>query len=599
MIPEGPSLGQGRPLLLTYAMRHTRSWLFVFLPFLYVAILFGLVAIQFSEKSDTFSQSLGDLTISGKTPGSQPAELVLRGRGLEFAFDANRSVLAETPDGTERRLLPLSWAWKDGNVVVSFQQGLQLGFEKADGGRSLLIQPVANEASRRYSLLRIPFGPEGGTRLILSRRGSLVEVLRDKTRLIASVDGPQDRIDDDHSFVLTMGKNGFRPARLDPVAPGLSVDLAWLTLDNTADAKAADEALTRYWNRAYSGWGSSSAFSTDLVDAWGREALLRGEYLTAFAKIQNLPGRDRRTWGFHAVSYLGNVVELTVQHRRAVEAASSRSQPEWTGQGRLWLDAWYYGPEGSADRVKDLLLSGPLPEKTPALLAVFQNLTTLQVRQPSEAVSARIEEVQKLLLTRVVRREGDLYVQSEGSLLDLRSSLILGRLWLDYSLTLANETYRSAGAQLVVSALSALDASGRLPEFLVTQEGRVVRQEGWVLPEEVYSVVRPAPAAETPLPEWGNGSFVRTPATVVSQKISTSQARFLFRFPTGAAEHLVISGVPAFDHITLHGIRWRTDPQFQSYTDGWSYSASTRTLYVKIKHREDLEELIVHFQPEE
>lgn len=580
-------------------MRHTRSWLFVFLPFLYLTIILGLIAVQFSKKSDTFSQSLGDLTISGKTSsGGQPAELVLRGRGLEFQFDANRALQVETVDGTPGRLRPLSWAWKDGNVVVSFQQGLQLSFTKAEAGRSLLIQPVANEAARRYALIRIPFGPDGGSRLVHSPRGTLVEITRDKMKMLASVDGAQDRIDIDHSFVLTAGKNGFRPARLDPLALGTSPDLAWLTLDNAADAPMAEQVLTQYWEKAYVAWGASSSFSSSLVAAWGREALGRGDYPSAFAKIQNLLGKDRKPWGFDSVSYLGNVVELTAQQRRNVETVSSRSQLDWTGQGRLWLDAGYYGPEGSADRVKGLVLTGALPEKVPELLAIFQNLMAIQARQPSDAVTARIGEVLGRLQTRVIRREGNLYVQS-GSLLDLRSSLILGRLWLDYSRTLANEPYASAGAQLIVSALSNLDASGRLPEFLITQGGKVVRQEGWVLPEEVYPVVRPAPAAETSLPEWGGSAFLRASSTLVSAKITPVQARFTFRFPTGSAEHIVVTGVPAFDHITLHGIRWRTDPQFQSYTDGWSYSATTKTLYAKIKHREDLEELIVHFQPEE
>jgi hypothetical protein len=231
-------------------------------------------------------------------------------------------------------------------------------------------------------------------------------------------------------------------------------------------------------------------------------------------------------------------------------------------------------------------------------VAILQNLVAVQARQPSEPVASRIQEVLSALQVHVIRREGNLFVQADG-LLDLRSSLVLGRLWLDQSRSLANETYASAGAQLIVSALSSVDASGRLPEFLVTQDGKIVRQEGWVLPEEVYSVVRPAPPAETALPEWGTSAFVHGSSTLVSAKISAAQAQFVLRFPAGSAEHVVISGVPEFDHITLHGIRWRTDPQFQSYTDGWWYSSATKTLYVKIKHREDLEELIVHFQPEE
>jgi hypothetical protein len=309
-------------------------------------------------------------------------------------------------------------------------------------------------------------------------------------------------------------------------------------------------------------------------------------------------GRDPKAWGFDAVSYLGNMVELTAQQRRAVEAASSRAQPDWAGQGRLWLDARYYGPDSSADRVKNLLLTGKLPDDTPGLLAFFGNLRTIQILQPSDAVSARVAEVLDALQLRVVRREGDLFVQNGDGLLDLRSTLLLGRLWLDYSRSLSNQIYGFAGAQLIASALSYQDASGRLPETLVTQDGKIVRQEGTLLPEDLYPSLRPASAYEVELADWGPGAFIRSPGKVESHDISSSQAKFTVRFPAGNAEHIVISGVPAFDHITMHGIRWRTDPQFQSYTDGWYYLVSTKTLFVKIKHREDLEELVVHFQPE-
>ena len=580
-------------------MRKTRTWLFVFLPVLYVVVILGFIGLQFSKKSDAFSQSLGDLTISGKTSnGGQPAELVLRGQGLQFLFDPTHFLQAEKRDGTVMRLRPLSWSWKDGDVLVSFQEGIQLAFEK-EGSKSLLIHPVVNAGSSKFTSFRIPFAADSGVRLLRSSRTSFLEVVQDKGRLLASVDGAQDKIDVDNSFVLVEGKNGFRPARVDPLSPGISPDLAWLTLDNSVDAPAAEAALLQYWDKAYVGWSSSNLFSSRLVDAWGREALARGEYPSAFTKIQTLLSRGSRAWNFEAVSYLGNLVELTVQQRRSVEAASSRSQPDWVGQGRLWQNARLYGPRGSADRVKDLLLVNKLPEDAPQLVAVFQNLMTIQADQPSEAVGARIKEVLKALQTLVVRLEGDLFVRTGEGLLDLRSSLLLGRLWMDYSGTLSNEAYGSAGAQLIVSALAYQDASGRLPEFLVSQDGKVIRQEGNVLPEELYADVKPAVSPETALPAWGEGAFIRTPGKLVSQSVTEATARFSVRFPTGSAEHIIVSGVPAFDHLTLHGIRWRTDPQFQSYTDGWFYSASTKTLYLKIKHREDLEEVIIHFQPEQ
>lgn len=586
---------------LKCAMRQPRTWLYIFLPFLYLAIVLALVAIQFSKKTDSFSQSLGDLTLSGKNAqGGSPAELTLRGRGLEFTFDANHFLTADGTNGTSARLKPLSWAWKDGNVVVSFQQGIQLAFEKADvGGKALVIHPVAGASMANVAALHIPFSPEGGVRMNRGNRVTTVELLRDKSRMLASVDGARDRIEIDNTFVLVAGKDGFRPARIDPLAPGMDADLAWLTLEGTTGPEVAEAALAQYWDKAYAAWPSSTSFSTQLVDAWAREALLRGDYPAAASRISGLLNRDRNAWGFDAVPFLGNVVDLTAQERRAVEAASSRSQPDWANQNRLWLDAKLYGPEGSSDRVKTLLLSGKLPDDAPSLLSVLMNLQSLQAHQASDAVTARILEVQKALLARVVRREGQLYVLTSDGLLDLRSTLILGRLWIDYSKTLANEPYGIAGAKLVTSALSNQDSTGRLPEILVTQDGLIVRQEGALLPEAVYGAVKPAPVREVELANWGPSAFVLSPVEAVSKKVSPAAATFTFRFPVGYAEHVVISGVPEFDHITMHGIRWRTDPQFQSYTDGWAYSASTKTLYLKIKHREELEEVTVHFQPEQ
>jgi hypothetical protein len=575
-------------------MRTTRPWLFVFLPVLYVAVVLALITVQFSKKNASFSQSLGDLTIAGKSAAAgEPAEITLRGRGLVFLFDAAHYLQADSRDGTSARLRPLSWTWKDGNAIVTFQQNLQLMFEKVIGGDALLIHPVANDGLKRFATLRIPFGPRAGAHVNRNDRSNFVEIVTENSHLLASVDGALDHIDAD-AFVLTAGGSGFRPARIDPLN-GVSPDLAWVIVDNKADPAAAETALGQYWDRAYKGWLSSSTFTSRLADAWAREALARGDYPAVIDRIDNLRRSDGSDWTFDASLYLGDVIDLTAQRRRDVETASSRSQPDWATQGRLWYSARLYGPDGSADRVKGLLLQGKIPDDTPSLVGMLQNLLTLETFQPSDVVAARLQDLEHAMLSKVVRREGELFVQPAPGLLDIKSGLILGRLWLDAAKNLNDQSYGSAGAQLVASALAFQDTGGRLPETLVVQDGQIIRQEGTVLPEDIYAAVKPAAPQETELPTWGAGAFVRSPGKLTAQTLTTAAAKFTFRFPTGEAEHIVISGVPPFDHITMHGIRWRTDPQFQSYTDGWYYSASTKTLYVKIKHRDDSEDLVVHF----
>lgn len=577
-------------------MRQTRTWLFAFLPLLYLGIVLGFIGFQFSQKSDTFSQSLGDLTLAGKNGSvGQPAELTVRARGLDFHFDASRTLQVEGKDGSVLRLRPESWGWKDGAAIVRFSQGIELRFFKSgEGGRSLQVQPEGKSLGQ-VSALRLPFSLASGVRLDRSSGFNYVLLTQGKTVLLASVDGLKDRVELDNSFVLYSGASGFRPARLDPLTPGLDSRLAWLTLDASTGPDVVEGQLTQYWDRAYKTWSSASTFSTSLVNAWAREAVLRTDYPAVFSGIQGLLSKDRKAWSFGAVAYLGNVVELTGAKRRLVEAASSRSTPQWSEQPTLWSEARFYGPPGSADRVEGLLMDGRLPSDARELVGYLQNLFDLQKSKPSDALTNRIGVVQSALVGFVTRGDGNLFVQSGDGVLDLRATLILGRLWMDYSRTAGHDYYGLAGARLVSSVLDRQDDAARLPEFLIVQDGRVIRQEGQLAPEDLYASVKPQPAFETPIPEWGANGFLFTPATVELKSVSAKEARFQFRFPAGTAEHIILSGVPAFDHITMHGIRWRTDPQFQSYTDGWAYSAATKTLYVKIKHREDREELVVHF----
>jgi hypothetical protein len=45
----------------------------------------------------------------------------------------------------------------------------------------------------------------------------------------------------------------------------------------------------------------------------------------------------------------------------------------------------------------------------------------------------------------------------------------------------------------------------------------------------------------------------------------------------------------------MHGIPWKSDPEYFSYTDGWAYDEETQTLYVKITHRLETEELVLNY----
>jgi hypothetical protein len=67
-------------------------------------------------------------------------------------------------------------------------------------------------------------------------------------------------------------------------------------------------------------------------------------------------------------------------------------------------------------------------------------------------------------------------------------------------------------------------------------------------------------------------------------------------FPIGQAHYMLINGVGPFSKIQMRGIDYRSDPQFERYASpGWAYSASERTLLLKLVHRSQLEHIKIFF----
>jgi hypothetical protein len=69
-------------------------------------------------------------------------------------------------------------------------------------------------------------------------------------------------------------------------------------------------------------------------------------------------------------------------------------------------------------------------------------------------------------------------------------------------------------------------------------------------------------------------------------------------FPVGETHYLIVRGIPPFTKVQLYGADYQTDPNFErSDSSGWSYSASERSLLLKVKHRDPVEHIRVFYTP--
>ena len=63
-----------------------------------------------------------------------------------------------------------------------------------------------------------------------------------------------------------------------------------------------------------------------------------------------------------------------------------------------------------------------------------------------------------------------------------------------------------------------------------------------------------------------------------------------------ASEYFVMRNVSRLRSIIIYGLEYRSDRRFETYnSSGYVYNENTGTLYVKLKHKQDVEEIILLF----
>lgn len=604
-------------------MKKRRTSLFFLLPLLYVGVFFLLISLQFS-KSEAFSQSFGDLSVSGKAPKKEKAEeildLTIRGRGLEFFFSGNNPVLIETLDGTIHRARVKNYSIGPKALVVEFQHGLKVFFEyTGTNQRTLSLRPVLSEALESTKRISFPYRADGSAQMTPEAGLPVMLIDKNGSSYFAVLSGGMDRIDENGSFfVLNAQKGRLRTIRIDPAPQGFSAIDYWISRTRAPiDQAALDLIVKTYWNNAYAGWDrtrfhpenvvwdqgdSSSSFTEPLVTAYLSEARQRGSYQEAYDKVQPGIGSHTERWGYKAMPYLGDLVGSLRAKKRDMEVLSSQEEIDFSGRLDLVRDSYYYGPDGLFDRVRKALQKETFPENLQERLYWLANLVNLREFQGDFGFETVFREQMMRILPHAVRTEAGVFLQNESGFLDLKAGILFGRVLLRYGSISDNDKMDSFARELIASGLKQAGGGGILPEVLLYGTEGALEKEGSLLPESVYEILAD-PAAlprEISLKEhWGDRSYLRTVAKVVHLSINKEEARITFEFPVGFSHHFILGGLGPYDHIRLHDIRWRTDPEFQQYSDGWLYNESSRTLYVKLKHRDVREEFVLRFAPEQ
>ena len=78
----------------------------------------------------------------------------------------------------------------------------------------------------------------------------------------------------------------------------------------------------------------------------------------------------------------------------------------------------------------------------------------------------------------------------------------------------------------------------------------------------------------------------------------TGYVRFAVEGVRDGAEYMVIRNVKRLKTIIIYGLEYRSDNRFETYnSSGYVYNEATATLYLKLKHKQDIEEITLTYAP--
>ena len=584
----------------------------------------GILLLMAALFARGFSRDVGDGRVAGRFSlfpllGSRaPEELTLtwNGLALHFAHSTTPSLKAvESAAGSTDLVF-------DGDLRLRLTPG-------TDTGGSITLAPVGSGGAASslplvvpYSVTGITQDPPSGAALSWKRAG--------------------------RTFLLTLPKG----ARTDAAAGTVTLPLsagAWTAVMSVEGVSAAAQAINQketaqpnrlpdeasmptegllqsalagYADAAYKGWSESrysasasrwqladgtSGISEDLGIGLLAESISRGTWQKMFSLWSSALSLHQKESPSLALAsstsaYVGGVVDFAnalladsaarvVQVRGALER-SDNSLLRIRGIVPLLAD---HGSPELMVRVGAFLAgmtTAGLDVQTAAgLVEALLDYTEL-VRREDSLVMLLKEAVDRRILPAVRVTDAGVFLDTGAGRSDVQSGIFCGALLVRAGTFLDSSLAQAVGRGLLASCLSLADEKGFLPSGLVLAGRRITSREGTIAPETVYPLLplgRFLPRETSLAVQLGPGAWLWTSARVASVAGSAAGSSFTFSLPAGIPFHVIIQGIGPFSLLKLHGIPWHSDPIYFKYSDGWTYDAKARTLFMKVTGRSDRE----------
>lgn len=608
-------------------VRSIRTYFFV--PLIYIAVILGLLYLQFGRRAEKFTDSFNDLQIIGtKSPDSKQkriTELHVRYQGIDFPFGERWKLEVSTLSGDTLSLGLLGYKKNEKGFQLRFDRDVSLEFSLDPKRNALVVGTGKVLSSLQPRNLVLRFSVVDGAKANSVERMPIVSVkYRDKDYFLTL---PRNSQVDMARQRLVIGQEAAQGIlfTMAPTSTGTKDSFRqwYATQGSTTTSEQYNRRVEEYVSGAYMGWKSgryqpetgtwvtergTSEFRETTAAALLAEAVRRNEYGPLLETLQKAAVLHADQLTIFTSVYFGNLFTWAGRINQDDAVTSSRlleqiRQKDPTvflnrnliqfaadrGTPPLWDELVRFASEVNLQQISLPVALG--------MLSSYYNASTVDpsLLKPFERFDSLINLI---VFPAIVKVQDGFFLEWEPGKIDVMASVRAGRILLQAGNAAKDDVLQSIGRDLILSALGLADRQGFLPERITFSEESFKGTEGKIAPEAIYPLIQDNPFYPRFVSlskELGRGNWLYIAADLSLISIQPEEWRFRFRFPTGEIHHFIFKGAKPYREIQIWGIPWRNDPRFERYPVGSFFLEDLGMFIIKYQHKKPEEEFLMRF----
>jgi hypothetical protein len=592
------------------------------LSLLYIVAFLFLVCVQFSWQMG-FSRRVGNFVVSGQMREPPEGGESLSGNdylineyakvsfgGLDFILsnDVNNPLLLVEEDGSTAPLIVNTLNISNDTAHFVLSDGAELVFytQQSADTDGLLISGILPE---KATALQLPYLPATFAKESVDEAGRW-KINANNVNFIFDRQPKNDT-----GRLLILGRDD--PMVFYHAEPeAQSFNPAGFIVRGGMEKMVYEEQLKQWMDKVYAVWERGLAASNNeaFITAFLAEAAYRGTYPSARTASAIQPWRTSAAQTYLSAPFLGQL-DVALRSLTAVESLQSARLSELTRAAapNLLSDqpsfkSWTL-PAGNAlikaqgQLADNAVLSDITLAETAGIVEGY-NIWPAYMPDSENPFNRLLPRALELISGGLVKDSvsGGVFV-IDGGQADVAFNLRIGIALSDYGDSNAVSSWAGIGRSLVLSVLALTDDTGQLPAFLPVPAEESGERAADGAAEKISAALLypflPRAAYYPHAADLGSvqqGVWAWTASQGVTATFQNNVLDINVPFPVGWTHHLLIRGVAPFSKIQLRDMDYRSDPRFEQYNSpGWVYSASTRTLLVKLVHRSDEEHIRIFY----